>query len=176
MIELVTVVAIVGLMLAIVAPRFRVSEAMEVQIAARQLAQDLDFARTRALATRSPVRIAFDIGGRSYAGYRDHDDDGTISQTPAERQALQGFGLRELTERIEYERGGVPEVPGVASGGAITFPDYHVDFDARGLSVPIGTSGAVYLRHKVKQDRVAAVTVTAAGNVRVWTWRDGVWQ
>lgn len=176
MIEVVTVVTVVGIMMAIVAPRFRVSEAMEVQIAARQLAQDLDFARTRALATRAPARIAFDVGAASYTGYLDDNEDKAISETLAERQYLRGFGMRELSERVEYERGGVPEVPGVASGGAITFPNERVDFDARGLVAPMGTSGAVYLRHKTKHERVAAVTVTPAGNVRIWTWRDGTWQ
>lgn len=170
------VVAVVGIMMAIIAPRFRMSEAMEVQLAARQLAQDVDFARTRALATRAPVRIAFNTAAGSYTGYLDHNSDGTIAQSDAERVALHGFGMREFSKRLEYERGGIPQVAGVTAGGAITFPGSRVDFDARGLVMPMGTSGAIYLRHKTKHDKVAAVTVTPAGNVRIWMWRDGAWK
>ena len=176
MIEVVTVMTIVALMMAIVAPRFRISEAMEVQLAARQLAQDLDFARARALATRASVRVSFESNPAAYAGYLDDNDDGTISESDDERIALRGFGHRELSDRLEYARGSVPEVSGVASGGAISFSDSRVDFDSRGLVTPMGASGAVYIRHKAKPEHVAAVAVTAAGNVRIWTWHEGQWK
>jgi prepilin-type N-terminal cleavage/methylation domain-containing protein len=177
MIELVTVLAVTGVMLAIAAPRFRVSEAMEVQIAARQLAHDLDYARTRALATRSIVRVSFDLAGRTYSGYLDVDGDGIVGGTLAERRGLRGFGERALPERVEFARGSVPSVPNVASGGdAISFPGAAADFNSRGIVAPLGSSGAVYVRHRVKTKHVAAVAVTAAGNVRLWTWKDGTWQ
>ncbi len=176
MIEVLTVIMVVAVMMAIVAPRFRISEEMEVQLAARQLAQDLDFARTRALAARAPVRITFDATANSYTGYLDSNDDGTIDQSAAEKLALRGFGSRELSTRLEIERGSVPEVAGVSSGGAISFPNSRVDFDPRGLVAPMGASGAVYIRHKLKNQHVAAVAVTAAGNVRTWTWQKGEWK
>jgi len=176
MIELVVVLVVVGAMTAIVAPRFRVSEAMEVQLAARQLAHDLDFARTRALAARATVRVAFDVSGGTYSGYMDTNDDGTIAQSPDERQRLQGFGMRELSARLNFARGETPDVPGVSGGGAVSFEGSAATFDTRGLVTPLGSSGAVYIRHKSKPEKIAAVAVTAAGNVRVWTWRDGEWE
>jgi hypothetical protein len=41
---------------------------------------------------------------------------------------------------------------------------------------PMGTSGVVYLRSANKPEAVVAVEVSAAGNVRLWTYRNGGWQ
>ena len=63
------VLAMVGLMAAVIAPRLRLSAQQRVQAAAVQLAQDLDVARTRALTTRRSARMTFDATNHRYDGF-----------------------------------------------------------------------------------------------------------
>ena len=177
MIELLLVVAVVGVMMTIVVPRMRISESTEVQLAGMQLAQDIDLARTRALSTRSLVRVAFTNSALpSYTGYLDDNGDSTITQTTAEALALRGWQTRELPERIEYGRGSAPGVPGEIGSGAITWASSRAQFDARGLVAPSGASGTVYLRHSNKPGEAAAVAVSPSGSVRLWVYHNGSWK
>lgn len=173
--ELVTTMTIVGVMMAIIAPRFRVTEAMEVQLVAQQLAQDLEYARTRALATRTLVRVKFEVNAGRYAGYRDYSESGSISETSAERIALRGIGIRELPSAVDFDMGSASPVPNTVGSGAVTFDQNRIEYDARGLPTPMGDGGVAYLRHSRKPDKVAAVSVSPSGSVRLWTWRDGAW-
>jgi prepilin-type N-terminal cleavage/methylation domain-containing protein len=178
MIELLLVVAMIGVMVAIVGPKFRVNEGMEAQLAGMQLVQDLELARTRALATRSEVRFVFEEGAEpgAYAGYLDHDQNGAIGETSTERTALRGFGRRELPARIEYGRGAADALPFDGSSTAITFADGRLWFNTRGITEPMGTSGVVYLKSTIDENKVVAVSVSGGGGMRLWTWRDGEWQ
>ncbi|WP_310569823.1 prepilin-type N-terminal cleavage/methylation domain-containing protein [Gemmatimonas sp.] len=176
-IELLAVVAIVSIMMAIILPKFRISEKTEVQLAGMQLAQDVDVARTRALSTREMVRVAFKTSTRTYGGYLDEDGNGTIAESDAEWQALRGFGVRELPARIQYSRGAAGAIPGDAGSGAVGFPDGRIEFDSRGLTMPMGTRGVVYLASQNDPYAVVAVQVTPSGNVRFWTHTQaGGWQ
>ncbi len=178
LIEILMVVAVVGIMMTIVVPRMRVSEATEVQLAGMQLAQDIDLTRTRALSTRSIARIHFSqvTKSSSYSGFLDDDGDSTITQTNTEQLALQAFGKRSLPPRIEIGRGTATGLPGESSGGGVTFANDDVDFDTRGLPSPMGTAGTVYLHHAADQSAVVAVAVSPSGSVRLWTWKNGGWQ
>jgi len=62
------------------------------------------------------------------------------------------------------------------SSSPITFAGNRVEFNARGVVHPMGTSGVVYLRHTIKAQVVVAVQVSAAGNVRLWTYKEGEWK
>lgn len=176
LIELLMVVIVVGVMMAVAVPKFRISPETEVQLAAMQLAQDIDLARTRALSTRSLVRVQFGASARNYTGYLDIDNDGTIGGTSTEREALRGFATRTLPTRVDYGRGSAGPIPNDASSSAITFSGSQVDFDSRGLTFPMGNSGVIYVRHEVTSSAVAAVAVSPAGSVRLWTWHNGAWQ
>ncbi len=171
--ELVIVIVIVGITMGIVAPRFRLSGATAVQLAGTQLAQDVDVTRTRALTTRQKSRVAFRQSAKAYGGYLDHDDDGTIGEVAVEWQELRGFGERALPSGISYGRGAAPALPDDPSGGAITFADSRVEFDSRGLTVPQGMGGVVYLRSDTESDAAVAIQVAPSGNVRMWTWKSG---
>ncbi|MEQ1692208.1 MAG: type II secretion system protein [Gemmatimonas sp.] len=176
LIELLVVVAVVGIMMAVLVPRFRISPETEVQLAAMQMAQDIDLARTRALSTRSVVRVKFQSGALNYTGYLDDDNNGTIGETIAERDALRGFATRTLPTRIKFDRGATSPVPDDASAGDITFAGSLVEFDSRGLTLPMGVGGVVYLQQITSETAVAAIAVSPSGNVRLWTWRNGTWQ
>lgn len=176
MIELLMVVIVVGVMMAVAVPKFRISPQTEVQLAAMQLAQDVDLARTRALSTRSLARVVFVTSARNYTGFLDTNADGIIGQTQTERDALRGFATRTLPARIDFGRGSANAVPGDAGSGAITFSGAVVDFDSRGLTFPMGTGGTIYLRHTEDATAVAAIVVSPAGSVRLWSWKDGGWK
>ncbi len=174
-IELIVVMAVVAVIFGIVAPRMRLSRAMEVQLAGIQLAQDIDVARTRALTTRQLVRICFDFPNK-YGGYLDTDNDGQFAESAAEWQALRAFGERELPARVAYGRGSAPAVPDNSDGGDRTFPSRQLHFDSRGLVTPVTGRGVVYLRSTVDPTAVVAVSVSASGSARLWTYRNGTWQ
>ncbi len=176
LIELLMVVLVVGAMMAVAVPKFRISADTEVQLAAMQLAQDIDLARTRALSTRSSSRVAFNTSSRNYTGYLDNDDNGTFGETLVERDALRGFATRTLPTRVQFGTGSSNPLPDDPGSGAITFPSARVEFDSRGLTSPMGTAGVIYVRHEVTATAVAAVAVSPAGSVRLWTWRNGAWE
>ncbi len=176
-VELLTVVVIVGVMSAIVVPRLRISGMTEVQLAGMQLAQDIDLSRTRALSARERVRVAFNSTTRSYGGYLDNDGDGVIAETAAEWQALRGVGPRPLPAHVSFGRGLAGSIPGDPSSDAIGFDDERIEFDSRGLTMPIGAGGVVYIASDTDPAAVVAVQLTPSGSVRLWTYRtDGGWR
>ncbi len=177
LVELLVIMTMVGILMAIMVPRFRISERTESQLAGMQLAQDIDLARTRALSTRSMVRVVFDDAADNYGGFRDNDDDGTINESALETQSLQGWGTRPLPDRMLFGRGAASAVPGDQGSGAITFADGRLEFDSRGLTRPFGASGTVYLVSEHDPTSVVAVQVAPSGNVRFWTWKkEGGWK
>ena len=176
LVEMVVVVAIVGVVMSVMLPRLHASSLTQAQMAGMQLLQDLDLARTRALASRSLVRMAFvTTGTQSYTGYLDTDNDGVIGGTAAESQALMAFGTRTLPPGIVFGRGSATAVPDVSASGVVTFANGQADFDSRGLPTPHKTTGAVYLQYSADPAAVVAVSVAASGNLRLWTWLGGTW-
>ncbi|MEO7986477.1 MAG: prepilin-type N-terminal cleavage/methylation domain-containing protein [Gemmatimonadales bacterium] len=176
LIEALVVVTMIGIMSAIVIPRFRVSEATNVRQAARQLAGDLELARTRALSTTSMVRVVFNTAAQSYSGYLDNNRDGAFAQSVTETNALGAFQMRLLTNGVRMARGATPNVPGMTGAGAITLPGSRVEFATQGITNPFGTTGVIYLTSANDANAVAAVSVSAAAGVRVWVYKGGAWQ
>jgi type II secretion system protein H len=78
-IELLTVVAMIGLMAAMGVPAIKsFSRSTDVKATATQIAADAWFARQRAIATSNPHSIRFDPEGNRYRVFRD-DGNGTAS-------------------------------------------------------------------------------------------------
>jgi prepilin-type N-terminal cleavage/methylation domain-containing protein len=177
LIEVLIVVVLIGIMMAIVVPRFRVSQVTKTRQAADQLVRDLEAVRSRALATRSVARIAVDPVTGTYIGYLDNDRDGTLSQSAAETTALEVFRTRALDSDVRFGRGGAPDLPGFPGAGSVTLPNSRVDFDARGLTTPLGTRGVVYLTSVTDAKAVTAVSISAAAGIQAWVYRSGgTWQ
>jgi prepilin-type N-terminal cleavage/methylation domain-containing protein len=177
LIEVLIVVVMIGLMMAIVVPRFRVSGTTRARQAADQLVRDLEAARSRALATRSLARIAIAAGAGSYTGYLDDDRDGALGQTAAETSALGVFRTRALDSYVRMGRNGsTPDLPGYPGAGTVTLPGSRVDFDARGLTAPLGTRGVVYFVATGDTSAVAAVSISGAGGIQSWMYQGGAWR
>lgn len=176
LIEMLIVIVVMGLAMMIMVPRFRVSEKTKARQAATQLAADLEVARSTAMAKRATVRVVFDATTNSYTGYLDFDRDNVLAQSNAERDSLHAFGTRVLPTGASFGRAGQVDITNFAGAGAITFPTAQVDFDGRGLTTPFGTRGVVYLQFAGDTAAVAAVTVSGAGGVRLWTSEGGSWR
>ena len=176
LIEMLVVVVMIGLMLKIVVPKFRVSNTTKARQAADQLVRELETARSRALATRSTVRVAFNVAARSYTGYLDDNRDGVLGQTAAETAALRVFRTRTLDTGIKIGRNSTPDLPGYLGAGATTLPGTRIDFDSRGLTTPLGTKGVLYIVSTVDTTAVSAVSISGAGGIQAWTYRGGAWQ
>jgi general secretion pathway protein H len=176
LIEMLVVIVMIGLMLAIVMPRFRISPQTKVRQAADQLVRDLELARGRALSTRSWTRVVFDPGTESYTGYQDFNRDSIFAQSTEETDSLHGFGSRPLADKVVFGRGAVPDVPSVPGPGAITLPGSRVDFDARGLTNPFGTKGVIYLAHPDDPAAIAAVTISGGAGIRTWLYDGSTWR
>jgi Tfp pilus assembly protein FimT len=153
-----------------------VSDKTKARQAATQLTADLELARSKAMAHRARVRVVFDAGTNSYTGYLDFDRDGSFAQSTAERDSLHAFGTRVLPIGASFGRAGQADITNFTGAGAITFPAPHIDFDGRGLTTPFGTRGVVYLQFAADTGAVAAVTVSGAGGVRLWTSEGGDWR
>lgn len=175
LVEMVVVLAMAAVLLAIALPQLRPSPTRTVQWAARQLVNDLELVRTRALATKRGVRVAFNAAD-AYVGFLDDDGDGTFAESVAETQALRGFGTRTLDALVRFGRGSAPALPGETGTGPVTFPNDRVDFDSRGITVPQGARGSIYLVHRDYPDAVAAVSISGSASFKVWAYRDGAWQ
>jgi prepilin-type N-terminal cleavage/methylation domain-containing protein len=175
LIELIIVVFLIGTLAAVAIPRLRPSAALQVRSAAAQTVNDLELARTRAMTTRRPARLAFDVTAAEYTGYL--GTAGTpIGQTLDEMEALHGFGVRPLEGKVRFGRGMAPMLPNDPGSGEITIPDQRIDFNSRGMTVPFGTRGTIYFHYETDPEAAAAVSINPAGSFRIWHYIDGVWQ
>ena len=174
-IEILVVLTMMGVMAAMTVPMFRVSPVQKVDSAAIQLVRDLELARTRAMATRSQVRMVFDPVAQRYIGYLDHDRDSVIDQTTVESKALRGMGMRDLPGDVLFGVGSGGTVPGELGSPPITFATNKLEFGPNGVTDPFGTRGTFYLVHRDDPSATAAVTVTGSGSFKAWQYRAG-WQ
>jgi prepilin-type N-terminal cleavage/methylation domain-containing protein len=164
--ELLVVLAIIGITLGVFIPRFVVSPRSAVETAGMQLIQDLDVARIRALATRSATRVRFTSGSPTYASYLDHDADQLFAYSNEEMAALHGSGERALPKGVAFGRGSLPVLTGDSdelAGGK------YIEFSPSGLSA----SRVAYLRAEDDGNAGIAVQVHRSGGMRLWRYRGG---
>ena len=169
-------IVVMGLAMMIAVPRFRVSDKTKARQVGSQLAADLEVARSKAMAHRAQVRVVFNVATNSYTGCLDFDRDNVLALSTAERDSLHAFGTRALPTGASFGRASQPDISNFAGSGAITFPAPQVTFDGRGLTTPFGTRGVVYVQLAADPGAVAAVTVSGAGGIRLWTSEGGSWR
>jgi prepilin-type N-terminal cleavage/methylation domain-containing protein len=175
LIELLTVITVMGIMMTIALPYMRVSPQTKVRAAGRDLVRYLEVIRTRALSTKKSVRLTFDLVDGSYTAYLDDDGDGTFDQTVAESRAV-SIGSRRLRTGTVFGMGSASELPSYPGTGPITFDNDRVEFNTRGVTIPFGVRGVVYIRHIDELDAVAAVSISGSASFKVWDYVDGAWQ
>jgi prepilin-type N-terminal cleavage/methylation domain-containing protein len=175
-IEMITVMVIIGAVMAIVFPRLRISPLQQTKDAANQIAQDIELVRTRALSTRSFVRISFVDGPGGWGAFLDDDRDSVITGSDTERNAAAAFGHRDLPTGVLFGRGTAPPAPrDLIASGPISFANPWVDFDPRGLVAASGQTATIYLESLTDPNAVSAVQLSPAGNVKVLIYRGGSW-
>lgn len=175
LIELLTVITVMGIMMTIALPYMRVSPQTKVRSAGRDLVRYLEVIRTRALAAKKTVRLTFDLTEGSYTAYLDDDRDGIFLQTVAESQAV-GIGTRSLRTRTVFGMGNASELPNYPGTGPVTFANNRVEFNTRGVTTPFGLRGVVYIMYGDDPNAVAAVSISGSASFKVWEYRDGAWQ
>lgn len=177
LIELIAVIAVMGIMVTIFSQRMQISDTRRVEMEASKMVRMLDMARTRAIANRQMLRIEFDGASNRYRAFVDHDNDGAIVQNSAELEAWPNFRIQELGQSVVYGLGNASRLPADSTGsGKISFASSRVDFDSKGITTPFGTRGTIYLVHSDNPDVVAAVHVSGSASFRVYRFVDGAWQ
>ena len=172
-VELVVVLALLFAVAAIMAPSLRVSATRRVEGMADQIVSHLELARSHALGNRQITRVVFDESAETYAAYVDDDRDGSISETAAEALALQGFGVRDIEDFVEFGRGNASSVPGDPSLQPVTLTDNELNLSVQGVPEPWGTMGTVYLVHRDDVNAVAAISIGSSGSFKAWRWWPG---
>ncbi len=175
LIELLTVITMVGIMATIALPYFRVSPARRVRADARDIIRNLEVARTRALASKKNIRISFDVGEGDYTAYLDYDGDGSYNEDARESQES-GVTPRTLGPSVQFGRGSAPALPQYPGTGAVTFTDDRVEFNNRGMTLPFGIRGAIYLTYVSDPTAVAAISISGSASLKIWEYRGGAWQ
>jgi prepilin-type N-terminal cleavage/methylation domain-containing protein len=175
LIELLTVITIIGIMATFAMPYLRVSPHRKVRAAGRDVVRYLEVTRTRALATKKKIRITFDVPGGEYAAYLDHDGDGTFKEDDEEWQEA-GIGARQLPTAVLFGRGSAPEIPEYPGAGAVTFANERVEFNNRGMTLPFGIRGAIYITYRDDPTAASAISISGSASFKVWEYRDGAWK
>lgn len=187
LIEMVVVIIVLAVVASIAIPRaIKSNPTQQVDRAARALVRDLEQARMRAIAAKRRVRVHFYDLQNFYSAFMDTTAErlGTISETVEEVRAA-GLMLRgsnagvpgvELPKGVEFGAGAASTGPlGVTIPGAIALENDYVEFNGRGMVVPEGIGGAVYLTHKDDPEAVVAVTISGASALRAWRYIGGAW-
>jgi prepilin-type N-terminal cleavage/methylation domain-containing protein len=187
LIEMVVVMVMLAVVVAVAVPRgLKSSPQLQVDLAARGLTRDLEKVRMRAIATKRRVRVSFVVGGGFYTAYLDI--------TPGRTGAIESTA-DEVHESRLVTRGSSGGVPGVSlpkgvvfgfgdatvgpfggpASDPITLEGDRVEFDSRGMIVPAGTGGVIFLTHEDDPSAVAAVSISGAGAFRAWRHRTEGW-
>lgn len=173
MVELVVVIVIFAIVTAVGVTRFRETPRQAAEGGARRVVQDLELARSRAYGSRAAVRLVVD--DTSYRFFLDDNRDSTFAESTAESDAYGPGAVRRLDTKLRFGRGQLPAVPGDTVPLAVG-TTHRFRLDRRGLPEPFGTTFTLYVGHEADDRSATALTVTAAGNVRLWTFTGGAWR
>lgn len=188
LVETIVVLLLLAVVASVAVPRaLKPSPSRQVELAARALARDLELLRMRAIAAKRRVRVRFYGSEDFYSAFMDTTAlrSGAIAETDAEVQASRllargsRFGLSgvELPAGVRFGTGIATSGPaGQAASGALVLANGdYVEFDSRGMVVPPGAGGVIYLTHEEIGSAVSAVTITGASAFRTWVFRGGEW-
>ncbi|NIN72134.1 MAG: prepilin-type N-terminal cleavage/methylation domain-containing protein [Gemmatimonadetes bacterium] len=187
LIEMVVVMVMLAVVVAVAVPRgLKTSPQLQVDLGARGLTRDLEKVRMRAIAVKRRVRVSFVEGEGFYTAYVDMSPgrSGTIEGTADEvhesrlvtRGSSGGIPGVNLPKGVVFGFGDAAAGPlGASVSDPITLEGDRVEFDSRGMIVPAGTGGVIFLTHEDDPSAVAAVSISGAGAFRAWRYRGGGW-
>ncbi len=186
-IELIVIMLIMAVVASMALPRaLRPTPERQVDQAARALTRDLEQVRMRAMAAKRSVRVRFYPASDFYTAFMD------VTPARLSRFTESGDEVRASGLLTQGSREGVPGVPlpkgvvfgtGAASAGPsglsasdpVTLADDRLELSARGMVVPEGSGGVIYLTHEDDLETVAAVTISGAGAFQTWRLRGDRW-
>ncbi len=186
--ELVVVALLIGVVAAMALPRaLHRSPRHELTTAAKQLTRDLEQARMRALSAKRLVRVRFDASENFYTAFMDTTEarSGEIFEEAVEvhqanivtHGSLAGVPGVELPRQVKFGAGNASAGPlGEATGDPVLLNNDYVQFNSRGMVVPLGADGVIFLTHEEDPALVAAVTISGAGAFQTWHYRNGSWE
>ena len=168
LIEIITTLAIAGIILAIAAPNFsKWKEKHEINGQAQKVYFDLMLARTNAIKNNNNVLVTFDTIGDTYKIHQDTNGNGT-------EDAGEALKSVNLENNIQFAvNSGTVDIDGNNVGSAVSFSGSQtVTFDARGQT---SASGSVFLLHikdiGVTSNRARSISVLkATGGVDYWSY------
>ncbi len=168
LIELITVMAIIGIVMAIAAPNFsKWKEKYQINGQARKVYLDLMLARTNAIKNNNDTRVTFNTTNHAYKVHDDKNSNGTEDSG----EALKSVNL-ENSVKFAYNAG-ISDIDGNTVTATISFNgSLTVIFDARGQA---NASGSVFLLHEndigVSNSRARSISVLqSTGAVDYWSY------
>ncbi len=152
LIEMLVLVAVLGIIAAIAIPGFaNLGPRARLKAATRNIVSDMQLARAKALKDRSPWTIEFDTSSGQYTLSSATDDLKTVRLSDYTGTSLgSAYGSR-------------PDEPNPGSLDGVTFDDDKIVFNSDGTSV----SGTVYLKN-ADNDTYAIGCLSAAGRIKTW--------
>lgn len=150
LIELVFVILMLGVLTFVLVPKFEAYQQIELRTAVKDLAADLRYAQSQAIATRIRHGIVFDSGAERYTVYRGDPS------TPAPDFLDRGKALRRQWDRVELV---VAEFDGAPS---IEFDSMGLPYNAAGNE--LSAAGLVVFTEGTEVDTVRVHALT--GKVR----------
>jgi prepilin-type N-terminal cleavage/methylation domain-containing protein len=140
--------------------------------AARDLATNLERARSNTIKENREWAVVFDTGANTYQLWRG-GTYGKLSDTDAAPVPESLVTLSKYKNGIKFGRRGIATAPSMGDiSGDVTFSANKAGFDRRGLPSP--AAGFCYLTNE--QGAVYAVGVLQSGVIRVQRWTGTAWQ
>ncbi len=168
LVEMITVVAIMGIILAIAVPNFsKWKEKHQINGQAQKVYFDLMLARTVAVKNNNDVRVTFNLNANTYQVHDDTNGDGVEDSG----EALKTINLEENVQ-FAYNTG-IEDIDGNTVTAAVSFGGSQtVTFDSRGQA---SASGSVFMLHQsdigTTSSRARSISVLqATGAVDYWSY------
>lgn len=190
--ELLITVAVLGILTGVSAPYVLRENPAAASRAADTLAQSMRLARFRAISTDRQVYIHVEPNGirNFYTAYVNLGDPAVVPTGTAAEISATGIEFADyrsgrrgnmLPTNVKFGIGSATKGPdGKAIAGPITLPTNRLVFDSRGAvqwpSSFTAESGAIYIQTTKSPVSVRAITISRAGQVKVWQLTGGTWQ